>query len=69
MTDRPVIVRRPILIPQSGLMTVEQTAAYLGMSRTNFYRLLRVGNGPPESKVVPHRFLVDDVDKWLGKAA
>jgi predicted DNA-binding transcriptional regulator AlpA len=50
-------------------MTVEQTAAYLGMSRTNFYRLLRVGNGPPESKVVPHRFLVDDVDKWLGKAA
>lgn len=64
--EKPTILKRSISIPSSGLMTVEQTAAYLGMSKRQFYRLpVR----PPESKVVPHRYLIDDVNEWLRDAA
>ena len=69
MADTPNLLRRPISIPSSGLMTAELTGEYLSMSRAKFYRKLKDGKGPPKSEVVSNRWLIDDVEKWLGKAA
>ncbi len=64
MTDeKPSIVRRSIVIPPSGLMTIEQAAEYIGCSVSY---LEKIQDGPRVIRLGrKKRFHVDDVNKWL----
>ena len=70
MIEKPTIVRRVVNLPQSGLMTLEQTAAYLGKSVWQLQRMLAAGKGPPQSALPGNpTFLHDEVERWLRRAA
>lgn len=70
MTDEihKFIQRRVPTIPQSGMMTYQQTADYIGCSLSKLFKMLRAGKGPPKTDVggMP-RFDIVAVAKWLKK--
>jgi excisionase family DNA binding protein len=70
MTDdiRKFVQRRVPNIPQSGMMTYQQTADYIGCSLSKLHKMIHAGIGPPKSDVggMP-RFDIDAVAKWVKK--
>jgi hypothetical protein len=65
MTDKHIIVRRSIVIPPSGLMSIKQAADYIGCSVSY---LEKNPDRPKEIRLGKKKsFHVDDVNEWLDK--
>ena len=52
-------------VTENDLMTLDEVAAYLRLSKDTAYRMVQKGNLPASKVGVQWRFRKADVDKWL----
>jgi excisionase family DNA binding protein len=53
--------------PMDALMTIEEVASYLRLSKDTVYRMAQAGKIPASKVGTQWRFRQEDVDAWLEK--